>query len=263
MDSTLSPPILYVFAISHYCEKARWALDSLSVEYELRHLAPGAHMKTTTQLGAAGSSLPVLVSAERVVQGSGAIIDWAESSIADPSKRLSPDSEFQEECRALEQRLDDVAGVHVRRYYYSEAMVDHPDSVRPIFTRDLPSSERQSVEENWGLVRQLMMGAMDLGPEQRQESRRIVEAELDWFDGLLDDDRRFLLGDRFTRADMTAASLLAPLALPKEHPTYGMLEVPPRARADLALWAERPTLAWVREIYREHRLKTARRDGIS
>jgi glutathione S-transferase len=98
-----------------------------------------------------------------------------------------------------------------------------------------------------------MMGAMDLGREQRQESRRIVEDELDWFDGLLADDRRFLLGDRFSRADITAASLLAPLALPKEHPTYGMLEVPPRARADLALWAERPTLAWVRETYRGHR----------
>jgi glutathione S-transferase len=94
---------------------------------------------------------------------------------------------------------------------------------------------------------------MDLGPEQRQESRRIVEGELGWLDGLLADGRHFLLGNRFSRADITAASLLAPLALPKEHPTYGMLAVPPRARADLALWAERPSLAWVRRIYHDHR----------
>ncbi len=253
MGSELSPPVLYVFAISHYCEKARWALDFLGVDYELRHLSPGSHVQATKQLGAAGSSLPLLVSAEHVVHGSGAIIDWAEPVTTDPLKRLYPESEFKEECRALEQRLDDVAGVHVRRYYYSEAIVDHPDSVRPIFTRDLAPAERQSLDENWGLVRQLMMGAMDLGHEQRQESRRIVEDELDWLDGLLADDRRFLLGDRFSRADITAASLLAPLALPKEHPTYGMLEVPPRARADLALWAKRPTLEWVREIYRGHR----------
>ena len=253
MDFKLTPPVLYVFAISHYCEKARWALDYLGIEYELRHLPPGAHMQVTKQLGAAGSSLPLLVSQERVVHGSGEIIAWAESAVADSSKRLSPDFEFQEECRALEQRLDNVAGVHVRRYYYSEAIVDHPDSVRPIFTRDLGPSERRALDENWALVRQLMMGAMDLGPDQRQESRRIVEGELEWFDGLLTDDRRFLLGDRFSRADLTAASLLAPLALPKEHPTYGVLEVPPQARADLALWAGRPTLAWVRRIYREHR----------
>jgi glutathione S-transferase len=246
-------PDLYVFAISHYCEKARWALDHLGVEHALRHLPPGPHVEAAKQLGAAGSSLPILVSEGRVVQGSGAIIDWAEAAVADPSKRLSPDSELEEACRALEQRLDDVAGVHVRRYYYSEAIVDHPDTVRPIFARDLGPSERRALEESWGLVCQLMTGAMDLGPEQREESRRIVEGELDWLDGLLGDDRRFLVGDRFSRADITAASLLAPLALPKEHPTYGMLEVPPKARAGLALWAGRPTLTWVRRIYREHR----------
>jgi glutathione S-transferase len=253
MAAKMTAPALYVFAISHYCEKACWALDHLGIEYELRHLPPGAHVQITKQLGAAGSSLPLLVSEGRVVQGSGAIIDWADSAVTDSAKRLSPGSRFEEECRTLEQRLDDVAGVHVRRYYYSEAIVEHPDSVRPIFARDLGPSERQALEANWGLGCQLMTGAMDLGPAQGQESRRIVEGELDWFDGLLGDGRRFLLGDRLSRADITAASLLAPLALPKEHPTYGMLEVPPRARADLALWAERPALAWVRRIYREHR----------
>jgi glutathione S-transferase len=253
MGSRLSPPVLYVFAISHYCERARWALDSLGVEYELRHLPPGSHVQVTKQLGAAGSSLPLLVAEGRVVHGSGAIIDWAESVVAGPSKRLSPDPEFKEECCALEQRLDDVAGVHVRRYYYSEAIVDHPDSVRPIFTRDLVPSERQSLDENWELVRQLMMGAMDLGHEQGQESRRIVEDELDWLDGLLADDRRFLLGDRFSRADLTAASLLAPASMPEQHPLHGLIEVPPLARADLARGRERPTLGWVREIYRRHR----------
>jgi glutathione S-transferase len=249
----LSQPALYVFAISHYCEKARWALEALGIEYELRHLAPGSHAQVAKQLGAAGSSLPLLVSEQDVVQGSSAILDWAEARVADPSKRLSPAPELGEECRLLEQRLDDIAGVHVRRYYYSEAIVEHPDSVRPIFTRDLADAERESLDENWGLVCRLMMAAMDLGPEQWQESRRIVEGELDWFDGLLADGRRFLVGDRFSRADITAASLLAPLALPKEHPTYGILEVPPRARADQALWDRRPTLAWVREIYSEHR----------
>ncbi len=253
VDEKLDRPVLYLFAISHYCEKARWALDSLDIEYEVRHLPPGAHVQVAKDLGAAGSSLPFLVAEGRVVHGSGAIMDWAESAAAGPSKRLSPDSEFEEECRTLETRLNDVIGVHVRRYYYSEALVDHPDSVLPIFTQDLAASERQSLEKNWGLVRQVMVGMMDLGPEQRQESRRIVEGELDWFDGLLNDGRRFLLGERFSRADMTAASLLAPLALPKEHPTYGMLDLPPLARADLALWSRRPTLAWVREIYSAHR----------
>lgn len=246
-------PALYVFAISHYCEKARWALDHLGIEYELRHLAPGAHLEVTKQLGAPGSSLPLLIDRERIVHGSGAIIDWGEATTADGSKRLSPGPGLEEECRALEQRLDDVAGVHVRRFYYSEALVEHSESVRPIFTRDLGPSERRWLEESWDGVRRLMIGAMDLGKDQGQESRQIVEGELDWLDGLLGDGRDFLLGDRLSRADITAASLLAPLVLPKEHPTYGMLQVPPRMAADLARWAERPSLAWVGRLYREER----------
>lgn len=253
MDSTPTPPSLYVFAISHYCEKARWALEHLGIEYELRHLAPGAHLEVTKQLGAPGSSLPLLISGERIVHGSGAIMDWAEAGTTDASRRLSPGPGLEEECRRLEQRLDDVAGVHVRRYYYSEALVEHPESVLPIFTRDLASPERRWLEESWDGVRRLMIGAMDLGRDQGQESRQIVEGELDWLDGLLADGRHFLLGDRLSRADITAAGLLAPLALPKEHPTYAMLAVPPRMRADLARWAERPSLAWVRRIYREAR----------
>jgi glutathione S-transferase len=253
VESKSSRPVLYVFAISHYCEKARWALDFLGVDYELRHLAPGAHMQVAKELGAASSSLPLVVSGERVVSGSGAILDWAESAVADPSRSLSPDPRLEEECAALEQRLDDAAGVHVRRSYYSEAIVEHPESVLPMFGRDLEASQRQSLEESWGVVCQLMTAAMDLGPQQEQESRRIVEGELDWLDGLLSDGRRFLLGVRFSRADLTVASLLAPVALPKEHPTYEMLEVPPRARADLTRWADRPIVAWVREMYREHR----------
>ena len=66
----MSKPVLYVFAISHYCEKARWALEYLGVEYEIRYLAPGIHIKVARKLGAAGTSLPMLPVAGRGLQGS-------------------------------------------------------------------------------------------------------------------------------------------------------------------------------------------------
>jgi glutathione S-transferase len=250
----VTQPILYVFAISHYCEKARWALDYLGVDYALRHLAPGNHMQVANELGAPGSSLPLLVAGCEVVQGSGAIIAWAESAVTDASNRLSPESESDSEaCRALEQRLDDIAGVHLRRLYYSEAIIEHPGTVLPMFARDLPAGERSALEESWGVVCKLMIGMMNLGFEQGKESQRLVEGELDWLDDRLSDGRRFMLGDRFSRADITAAGLLAPLALPPEHPTYGDLEVPPRMQTLRERWAGRPITGWVSEIYREYR----------
>jgi glutathione S-transferase len=61
------------------------------------------------------------------------------------------------------------------------------------------------------------------------------------------------VGDRFSRADVTAASLLAPLALPAEHPTYEVIVLPPGVAADRDAWLSRPIVSWVREIYRKHR----------
>ena len=253
MHDASSPPDLYVFAISHYCEKARWALDLLGIDYQIRYLTPGTHVQRTQQLGAAGSALPLLVSSAEVVQGSGAILDWADRAAPDAPVRLRPDPGLEDEARALEQRLDDVVGVHARRYYYSEALVEHPDGALAMLSQGASDADRQALEVGWAVVRPAMMASLGAGPEQWHESRRVVEGELDWLDGLLADGRRFLLGDRLSRVDVTAASLLSPVALPKEHPTYGALQVPPRASADVARWAERPSLAWVRALYRDYR----------
>lgn len=253
----MSHPTLHVFAISHYCEKARWALDRLGIDYTLSHLAPGPHIQITKDLGASGSSLPLLITGNDVVQGSASILSWADAHAARshdrPDQGLAPAASLESACRDLEQRLDDVMGVHVRRYFYSEAMVEYPETVQEIFTGDLPAGEQTLLKENWDGLRQMMMARMDLGHAQGQESRRIVQAELDWLDASLADGRRFLIGDRFSRADMTAASLMAPLVCPPEHPTYHRIVIPPRAQEEIAEWSERPSLEWVREIYREQR----------
>ncbi|MEY4270759.1 MAG: hypothetical protein RLZZ58_1975, partial [Pseudomonadota bacterium] len=71
---------------------------------------------------------------------------------------------------------------------------------------------------------------------------------------LLADGRRYLTGDHFTRADLTAASLLAPLVNPAEHPTYSGLSMPPALAATIADWQHRPILRWVTRVYAERRL---------
>ena len=248
----MSKPVLYVFAISHYCEKARWALDYLNIDYDIRFTPPGAHRKITAKLGLRSSALPLLVTDGVVTQGSADIITWADAASTTDSKRLTPDSAY-EECMAIEKRLDDIAGIHARRYYYSEAMVDHPRTVRPMFSDNLPMMQKLVVVVSWGMIRKLMIKRMDLGPDQGRESREIVDAELLWLDELLSDGREFLSGDGFSRADITAASLLAPLASPKEHPTYNRLELPPNISIDLENWKNRPSLVWVRDTYTKYR----------
>ena len=240
-----STPVLYVFAISHYCEKARWALDHFEITYELRHVAPGEHGQIAKKLGAPKSSVPYLSLDGRVIQGSANIISWAEEKRA-----LTP---LGGACAEIERRIDDVAGVHVRRFYYSEALVEHSSTVRPIFTRDLPFAKKLKISLAWGKIRKIMMDRMDLGALQGEESLAIVDAELAWIDGLLADGREYLLGNDFSRADIAVASILSPLAQPPEHPVYNTLKHPPRMAEDIARWEQRPTLQWVRDIYAKHR----------
>lgn len=245
-------PTLYIFAISHYCEKARWALDYLGIDYQLRHVAPGEHMKIAKELGCPGSSVPYLQVGNRVIQGSTDIISWAESTRSANGKRLAPDADI-EQAAAIEKRIDEIAGVHIRRFYYSEALVEHPSTVRPIFTRYLPLLKKLPVLIGWGKIRSIMKKRMDLGRRQGDESQAITDAELAWIDELLADGRTYLVGDRFSRADISVASLLSPLVLPEQHPTYSGLAHPPRLAATVSAWRDRPSLRWVREIYAQHR----------
>ena len=144
----MNTPTLYVFSISHYCEKARWALDYRGIDYELRYLAPGEHIEVAKRLRVPRSSVPYLVNGDRVIQGSAEIINWAESLPSANGPRLTPDFDI-EAAVEIETRADDVMGVHVRRYYYSEALVEHPDTVRPILTSGIPIFRKLLIRVAW------------------------------------------------------------------------------------------------------------------
>ena len=252
MTDSIGKPTLYVFSISHFCEKARFALDFFGVEHRVQPLAPGPHIKFCRSLGLQDTSVPVLVDGELALQGSAKIVDWAQARHAAPGLNLEAKADTAA-CREIEARLDRDFGVHVRRYYYSEALLSQPDKVRPMFCEGLPFMERLVIRLAWRKICSAMIRGLDLGPEQGLESKAIVETELDWLDSLLSDGREFLVGDRFSRADLAAASLLSTIALPAEHPTYHSLSVPPGLQEDLDNWQQRPCIRWTQEMYRRYR----------
>ena len=248
----MNTPVLYIFNISHYCEQARWALDYFGIEHEARHVMPGAHRIIAKKLGAKRGSVPFLQTDGGVIAGSSAIIDWCE--VHNAGKRPSLSGADPEAVRATEKRLDDVVGVHVRRFYYSDALINAPASVRPIFSEGLPIFQRAAVSLGWSRIVPLMIKGMDLGVEQGLQSRAVVEAELDWLDSLLADGRPYLHGNQWTRADLTAAALLGPLAAPKEHPITAKAFFPSAVIKAMKEWEKRPALQFVGRMYSKHRL---------
>ena len=247
----MDQPVLYIFNISHYCEKARWALDHFGIAHRVQHVMVGQHRRIAKKLGAARGSVPFLQSKDEVISGSSEIIDWAEAHRAANTPSLAGSD--PEQVRVIEKRLDDIAGVHVRRFFYSDALTSDPKSVRPIFSNGLSFWQRIAVIMAWPKIVAIMQQGMDLGPAQGLQSRAILDGELSWLDGLLADGRPFLTGSQFSRADLTAAALLSPLVGPKEHPVYGAVIFPATVAATMEAWAERPSLRLVREAYATRR----------
>ena len=244
-------PTLYIFAISHFCEKARWALDYLDIEYELAYLAPGLHSMWAKRRGLDSTTLPTLAVGGQYIQGSDKIINWADANTRS-SRRLTPAVDA-EEVLTLERRLGDTVGVHTRRMFYSNALLDHPATVRPVFTRDLVGAPRLFTLAMWPVIRKVMIRAMDLGPAQGQQSRDILEGELDWLDSMLADGRRFLVGDTLSRADLAASALFSRIAGAEQHPLAEFLSLPPHVAELVKPWRDRPTMQWIHRNYAEFR----------
>lgn len=106
----------------------------------------------------------------------------------------------------------------------------------------------------WPVVRRVMIRTHDIGPGAASESRARLDAELDWLDGELADGRSYLVGDRFTRVDLTVASLLAGFARPMEMPDRHEMSELDALAADVERWKERPVMRWVIAQYHAHRL---------
>jgi glutathione S-transferase len=127
----------------------------------------------------------------------------------------------------------------------------HPHLLKPALFLRASAWHRLVGNIMWPASRRLMLRKFDIRPGAAAESRAKIEEELDWLDAKLADGRPYL-ADRFSRVDITVASLLAPFARPKEMPVYHALAAP-ELLTDVRRWSERPVMRWVLTQYRAHR----------
>ena len=154
----------------------------------------------------------------------------------------------------IERRSNEITAVHVRRLAFAQMLPNHAHFVKPGMFERASGWHRLAGHIMWPVAVRIMMRGYDLGPGAAAESRAKIAAELDWLDAKLADGRAYLAGERFSRADLTVASVLAAFARPKEMPTFHDMRAPEALAADVRRWSERPTMRWVLETYRMHRL---------
>jgi glutathione S-transferase len=251
---TQANPRLITFAASHFCEKARWALDWHGIAYEEIGWPPGLHRILAKRCGAKYTTVPILLDGQDVIQGSGAIIDWAENKVENRGRSLTPKAGLTE-TKEIEARVDEIIGIHVRRLAFAELLPNYSHLVKPALFYRASGWRRLVGNMMWPVAWRIMMLMYEIGPGAASESRSKLEAEFDWLDCKLADGRAYLVGDRFSRADLTVASLLANFARPKELPVHHGMTGPEALAADVARWSERPVMRWVNRQYEMHRVQ--------
>lgn len=247
-------PILWHIEISHFSEKVRWALELKGVEHERRAPPPGLHMPVALWLTRGRSvTLPILRIDSQTLGDSTAIIAELERRFPDPA--LYPkDPRSREHALALEDWLDRQLGPAIRRVVWHELRHD-PGRLEAIASSAAPALSARLGRTALPYARVLGVGTRlryrAASGRAAERARDMVLAVLNRLEAELCGGE-YLVSDRFTIADLTAASLLYPLVLPDEAPKVvaGAPEPYERFRASLA---QRRSYQWVQEIYTRHR----------
>ncbi len=240
---------LYEFAISHYCEKARWALDHHALPFKRVQLIPGPHILTTKRL-APKTGVPILTHDGKTIQESAAIISYLDE--VDPEKSLTPtDSNLRKEAIELEKYCDFEIGPHLRRYFYN-TLLDRPKEVVPLLLQSGPWYGPCLYKIIFPKIRSFMRQSMRINPESAERSKKRLTDAMDNLSQKLI-GKKFLIGNKFSRADVAAASLLAPLCRPINHPFKWIGQLPEPLESFHEAHKNDPIFKWVLEIYATHR----------
>ena len=245
-------PVLWQLQISHYNEKVRWALDYKRVPHTRRSMMPGVHRLITQRLAGVDTS-PVVQFEDENVGDSTAILQAIEKRWPEP-QLIPADPAERERALELEDYFDEELGPHIRRAVYWE-LLPYPDVVIPLFTDGATGATRTMLRAGFPVLRVGMRKLLNIYEEPAARSRAKSIAALDRLEAELGDGD-YLVGNRFTVADLTAAALFYPLALPPEFPYTSPTweELPKGAREFLGELRDRPGARWVGEMYRRHRL---------
>lgn len=240
---------LYTIAMSHYSEKIRWLLDVEQIPYEEVALTPVFHVPTALFKGRRGrTTMPLLQAGRHGIQDSTRIVEWLARERG-PLRTLP--AAALNEVMAVEDRFDAI-GQEVARCLYFTGF-EHTTTVIDLWTRFATPWQARTVRWAYPLIKAVFKLKLRIHAAAAARAERRIDEAMHWLEARLAAGHTHLVGDAFTVADITAASLLAPMACPLEHPVYGTAAYRATLAPRQARWRDRAALDWVRQMYARHR----------
>lgn len=250
--------LLWHIRLSNFNEKARWALDHKRVAHVRRASQGGQHQLVALALTRGRRrTLPLLRIDGQVIADSTAIIAELERRFPDPP--LYPaDADELRRALELEDFFDESYGHEVRRLAFWNLLHEDEDGLAT--ARDLLGVRSRQVA---GVVvpgmRAWLFRHYGIDEDSVEVARERVHAGFD----RIESERaggEYLVGERFSVADLTACALVAPtLGIPEFRGIGEAMRSHPgivRVRRELS---RHPATEWVRGIYAAHRLPEARK----
>ncbi len=158
------------------------------------------------------------------------------------------------QARALEDELDEGLGPDGRLWMYHETL-PVVRQLRPWAEAGLPRWEQLAFRASGPLVNVAISLYLRIDDASAAAALHSVDRVFDDVADRLADVRRFLLGDRFTAADLTFAALSAPMLLPAGYgsPLPPLQAMPAAAAQHIRRLRAHPAGEFADRLYREER----------
>lgn len=255
LKNSLLPPFrLITFPVSHYCEKARWALTLADISYiEERH-APLFHRLATARVG--GKSVPVLIAGAQAFTDSTDILKYLDTFAPEDAKLYPSAPGNLRQVEELEALFNQKLGTATRVWAYSYTL-HNPKLAKCRFTYGVPLHERVLFPIVFPLVSSMIRRQLDVTTEAATNAHAQITRIFEAVGNLLDDGgRTYLVGERFSAADLTFAALSTAAVRP---PEYGdatlalsnLEHLPPRMAEEVCAFREMPAGAFALRLWRE------------
>lgn len=208
--------ILITIPISHYCERARWALQICDLHYqEQQHIQCFAWPYAIKAGGR--KTVPVLViPGGKPLTDSSEIVEFAHLNSRSKSSLYPDDKNLIKKVKQLENRFAGELGVEARRLMYWH-FFNMGKKMLPFNGAQAPKWERATMSFAFPVLTPLLKNYLGVSNESAQKALQTVTKIFDDVAKKLERNGTFLVGNSFTAADLTFACMSAAVILPNQY----------------------------------------------